>query len=263
MIDPEKKQMSYTIIIPARMHSTRLPMKPLKDICGKPMIVRVVEQALKTKADRVVVATDHEDILKAVQDAGYEAVMTSSECSTGTDRLAQAAEFLGIADDEVVVNIQGDEPLMPPEVADAVAEMLAAHPEASMSTAAHTLGSVEEFLNPNVVKVVLDASGLALYFSRAPIPWPRDHFASDKGSLPEDFEALHHLGIYAYRRSYLRQYPSLVKSPLEKAESLEQLRAMHNGHRIAVKVLHEALPAGVDTQDDLDRVRRIFSSAGL
>lgn len=243
------------------MHSTRLPMKPLKDICGKPMIVRVVEQALKTNAGRVVVATDHEDIMNAVLAAGYEAVMTDSDCPTGTDRLAQAADALGIPDDEVVVNIQGDEPLMPPEVADAVAQMLIDHPEASMSTAAHTLAGAEDFLNPNVVKVVLDADGLALYFSRAPIPWPRDHFAKDKSTLPEGFEALHHLGIYAYRRSYLRVYPSLKKSPLEQAESLEQLRAMHNGHRIAVKVLREALPAGVDTAEDLERVRRIFAES--
>lgn len=252
--------MSFTVIIPARMKSTRLPEKPLKDICGKPMIVRVAEAARATGASRIAVATDHADILKACLDAGIEAVMTSEDCATGTDRLAEAAERLGLGPDEIVVNVQGDEPLMPAEAVNRTAELLAERPECAIATAAHTLTSVEDFFNPNVVKVELDGRGNALTFSRAPIPWPRDAFREDRTKLPEGFRPLHHLGLYAYRVGFLRRFPTLPPAPIERTESLEQLRALWNGERIAVLVLDKALPAGVDTEEDLERVRAIFAA---
>ena len=251
--------MSFTVIIPARMKSTRLPQKPLKDICGKPMIVRVAEAAAATGASRVAVATDHEAILEACRAAGVECVMTRADHATGTDRLAEAAKLLGLAPDEIVVNIQGDEPLMPAEAVNQTAALLAERPECAIATAAHTLSSVEEFFNPNVVKVELDGRGNALTFSRAPIPWPRDAFREDRTKLPEGFRPLHHLGLYAYRVSFLEKFPQLPPAPIEQIESLEQLRALWNGEKIAVLVLDEALPAGVDTEEDLERVRAVFA----
>lgn len=250
--------MSFTIIIPARMKSTRLPNKPLKDILGCPMIVRVAEAARRTHADRIVVATDHPDILEACKAHGVEAVMTREDHATGTDRLAEATRLIGLAPDEIVVNLQGDEPLMPAEVVNDVAELLANRPECAIATAAHTIHSVEDFFNPNVVKVELDGRGNALTFSRAPIPWPRDAFREDRSRLPEGFHPLHHLGLYAYRVSFLEKFPQLPPAPIERTESLEQLRALWNGERIAVLVLDEALPAGVDTEEDLERVREVF-----
>lgn len=250
--------MSFTVIIPARMKSTRLPEKPLKDIEGKPMIVRVAEAARRTKAARIAVATDHPAILEACRAAGVECVMTREDHATGTDRLAEAAALLGLAPDEIVVNIQGDEPLMPADVVNAAAKLLADRPECSISTAAHTIHSVEDFFNPNVVKVELDGRGNALTFSRAPIPWPRDAFRADQSKLPEGFAPLHHLGLYAYRARFLAKFPTLPPAPIEQTESLEQLRALWNGEKIAVLVLVEALPAGVDTEEDLERVREIF-----
>ena len=241
--------MSFTIIIPARMKSTRLPEKPLKDILGKPMIVRVAEAARRTKAARVAVATDHEAILEACRAAGVEAVLTSPDHPTGTDRLAEAARLLGLGPDEIVVNVQGDEPLMPAEVVNDAAELLASRPECAIATAAHTLTSIEDFFSPNVVKVELDARGNALTFSRAPIPWPRDAFRKDQSKLP---------GLYAYRVAFLEKFPTLPPAPIEETESLEQLRALWNGEKIAVLVLDEALPAGVDTEADLERVREVF-----
>lgn len=250
--------MSFTIIIPARMKSTRLPEKPLKDILGRPMIVRVAEAARRTRAARIVVATDHPAILEACRANGVEAVMTREDHATGTDRLAEAARLLGLGPDEIVVNLQGDEPLMPADVVNDVAELLAGRPECAIATAAHTIHSVEDFFNPNVVKVELDGRGNALTFSRAPIPWPRDAFREDRSRLPEGFRPLHHLGLYAYRVAFLEKFPSLPPAPIERTESLEQLRALWNGDRIAVLVLDEALPAGVDTEADLERVREVF-----
>lgn len=252
--------MSFTIIIPARMKSTRLPDKPLKDILGKHMIVRVAQAAARTRADRIVVATDHEAILEACRANGVEAVMTRADHATGTDRLAEAARLIGLAPEDIVVNLQGDEPLMPPEVVNDAAELLASRPECAISTAAHTIHSIEDFLNPNVVKVELDGRGNALTFSRAPIPWPRDAFREDRSRLPEGFRPLHHLGLYAYRASFLEKFPNLPPAPIERTESLEQLRALWNGERIAVLVLDEALPAGVDTEEDLERVRAVFKA---
>lgn len=250
--------MSFTIIIPARMKSTRLPNKPLKDILGSPMIVRVAEAARRTHAARIVVATDHPDILEACKAHGVEAVMTREDHTTGTDRLAEAARLIGLGPDEIVVNLQGDEPLMPEAVVNDVADLLASRPECAIATAAHTIHSVEDFFNPNVVKVELDGRGNALTFSRAPIPWPRDAFREDRSRLPEGFQPLHHLGLYAYRVSFLEKFPQLPPAPIERTESLEQLRALWNGDRIAVLVLDEALPAGVDTEEDLERVREVF-----
>lgn len=250
--------MSFTVIIPARMKSTRLPEKPLMPIEGVPMVVRVAEAAAKSKASRIVVATDHPAIADACRSCGVEAVMTKEAHPTGTDRLAEAAEALGLGDDEIVVNVQGDEPLMPAEVVDEVAELLAARPECAIATAAHTISDIESFLNPNVVKVELDSEGRAVTFSRAPIPYPRDAFRAGEKTLPEGFRPLHHLGIYAYRVRFLKRFPTLPQAPIEKLESLEQLRALYFGEKIAVAVLDQALPAGVDTLEDLERVREVY-----
>ena len=267
--------MSFTVIIPARLKSSRLPDKPLADICGRPMIVRVAERALSCGADRVVVAVDDASVYEACAAAGLDVIMTDPHHPTGTDRLAEAVAKIGLADDEIVVNLQGDEPLMPLNVIRDVADLLASRPDWTMqelkkidevayvrfASVYQQFADVESFFNPNVVKVVLDDRGTALTFSRAPIPWPRDHFRETKESLPEGFAPLHHLGLYAYRAGFLRRFPTLPQAPLEKLESLEQLRALYYGERIAVMVLDAALPAGVDTQKDLDRVRAIFEKS--
>ena len=243
--------MSFVILIPARMKPTRLPNKPMADIEGLPMIVRVAERGRAAGADRVVVATDHEDIERVCREHGVEVVMTSASHPTGTDRLAEAVSKLGLADDEIVVNLQGDEPLMPVDVMQRVAALLAEHPDWAMTTAAHTMKDVEDFLNPNVVKVTCDVNGKALTFSR-----------ETKASLPEGFEALHHLGLYAYRVAFLKAFPTLKQAPIEKFESLEQLRALYYGYEIGVLTLDAALPAGVDTEADLERVRAIYRAKG-
>ena len=252
--------MQYTVILPARLKSTRLPEKALLPIDGKPMIVRAAENAARSRASRVVVATDDPRILEACRLEQIEAILTDPRHPTGTDRLSEAVAKLGLADDEIVVNVQGDEPLMPPEVIDAAAELLEARPQCAMSTAAHTIRDLASFLNPNVVKVELDADSNATTFSRAPIPWPRDAFREDPNRRPEGFAPLHHLGLYAYRVRFLRRFPTLAPAPTEKWESLEQLRAIYNGEKIAVMVLDKALPAGVDTMEDLERVRAVWSS---
>lgn len=249
---------AFYAIIPSRMKSTRLPEKPLKDIAGRPMVVRVAERAKTSGALDVIVATDHEAIAKACEAHGVKVVMTSPDHPTGTDRLAETVTKLGLSDDTIVVNVQGDEPLIPTEVVREVAELLAAHPECDMATAAHPIDNIEEFLNPNVVKVVRDVYGNAVTFSRAPIPWPRDAFREDQTKLPEGLEPLRHIGLYAYRVKFLKHYPHWVQAPIEKWESLEQLRALYYGVKIAVAVLPGALPAGVDTQEDLERVREVF-----
>jgi 3-deoxy-manno-octulosonate cytidylyltransferase (CMP-KDO synthetase) len=249
--------MPYTVLIPARLASTRLPDKPLAEIGGKPMVVRVAERARESQAARVVVAADSAAIVDACRAHGVEAVLTRGDHPSGSDRLAEASQLLGLAAHDVVVNVQGDEPLISPSLIDAVAALLEQQPGASMSTAAHAIDDLGEFLNPNVVKVVLDAAGIAMYFSRAPIPWWRDGFAAGVAQLPEP-APLRHIGIYGYRVGFLQQFPSLPPAPVEHCEALEQLRALWHGHRIAVHVSAEAPGPGVDTQADLERVRKLF-----
>ena len=249
--------MAYTVLIPARLASARLPGKPLADIAGKPMVVRVAERARQSKAARIVVAADSASIVQACAAHGVEAVMTRDGHLSGSDRLAEASHLLGLGAGDVVVNLQGDEPLTSAALIDAVAELLEQRPEASMSTAAHTIEDVAEFLNPNVVKVVLDAAGLALYFSRAPIPWWRDGFVAGISRLPVP-APLRHIGIYGYRVGFLQQFPLLPAAPVENCEALEQLRALWHGYRIAVHVTLEAPGPGVDTPADLERVRNLF-----
>ncbi len=251
----------FTVLVPARMASTRLPDKPLADIAGKPMVVRVAERARQSGAARVVVATDSEAVSRACAAHGIEAVMTRADHPSGSDRLAEACELLGLSGDDIVVNVQGDEPMMDPALVDAVAALLQRHPQASMSTAAHSIESLEDLRSPNVVKVVTDAQGLALYFSRACIPWWRDAYAQgleQVSQLPSP-APLRHIGIYGYRASFLRAFPQLPPAPIESAEALEQLRALWHGHRIAVHVTPHAPGPGVDTPHDLERVRRLFS----
>uniref|UniRef100_UPI0035AF79D6 3-deoxy-manno-octulosonate cytidylyltransferase n=1 Tax=Hylemonella sp. TaxID=2066020 RepID=UPI0035AF79D6 len=251
--------MSYTVLIPARLASSRLPSKPLADIAGLPMVVRVAQRVASglPAGTRVVVAADHPSILQACAQHGVEALLTRVDHPSGSDRLAEACELLQLADEAIVVNVQGDEPLIDPTLVSAVATLLQQRPEASMSTAAHPLHDVTDFVNPNVVKVVLDAQALALYFSRAPIAWWRDGFAQGITTLPEP-APLRHIGIYGYRVGFLRQFPRLPQAPIEVTEALEQLRAMWHGHRIAVHVTPEAPGPGVDTPEDLERVRRLL-----
>jgi 3-deoxy-manno-octulosonate cytidylyltransferase (CMP-KDO synthetase) len=253
--------MGFRIVIPARHSSSRLPGKPLLDICGKPMVLRVLDRALEAGADEVWVATDHQGIAQVVEQAGGKVILTAADHPSGTDRLAEVATRLGWADDDVVVNVQGDEPLIPPLLIGAAAAALADDAEAAIATACHPLESAEEFFNPNVVKVVLDARGRAMYFSRAPIPWARDAFAADRKVLPAGLPAYRHIGLYAYRAGFLKRYSGLAPSPLEQWEALEQLRAMAHGFPIKVMVLDHAPPAGVDTAEDLERVRRAFDLA--
>lgn len=245
--------MTFTVLIPARLASSRLPDKPLADIAGVPMVVRVAQQARRSGAQRVVVAGDSFEIVAACQAHGIEAVLTRTEHPSGSDRLAEACDLLGLPDDSLVVNVQGDEPLMDPELVTDVAHLLIRRPQAAMSTAAHTIDSLTDFHNPNVVKVVLDAQHMALYFSRAPIAYPRD----TPDQLPNP-APLRHIGIYGYRVSFLRLFPKLAPAPLERTESLEQLRALWHGHRIAVHITAHAPGPGVDTPDDLERVRRLL-----
>jgi 3-deoxy-manno-octulosonate cytidylyltransferase (CMP-KDO synthetase) len=247
----------FTVLIPARMASTRLPDKPLADIAGQPMVVRVAQRASGSSARRVVVAADSNAIVRACEAHGVEAVLTGTHHVSGSDRLAEACELLGLDGEEAVVNVQGDEPLIEPALIDSVAALLEARPQASMSTAAHPIDSVADFANPNVVKVVLDAKGLALYFSRAPIAWWRDGFTGGIHSLPQP-RPLWHIGIYGYRAAFLREFPRLAPAPIETAEALEQLRALWHGHRIAVHVTASAPGAGVDTLQDLERVRALW-----
>jgi 3-deoxy-manno-octulosonate cytidylyltransferase (CMP-KDO synthetase) len=250
----------YTVLIPARLASTRLPNKPLADIAGRPMVVRVAEQARRSSAQRVVVAADDQAIVDACRAHGVDAVMTRADHPSGTDRLAEASLLLGLAEHEIVVNVQGDEPLIDPGLIDAVANLLAARTDVVMGTAAHPIDAVAEFTNPNVVKVVTDAGGLALTFSRAPLPWWRDGFASGIHTLP-DPAPLRHVGIYSYQCSFLRAFPALAQAPLERIEALEQLRALWHGHRIAVHVSDAAPAPGVDTPEDLERVRRLVAGS--
>lgn len=253
--------MAFTVLIPARLGSSRLPNKPLADIAGLPMVVRVAQRVQSgMKADtRIVVAADSPLIVDACCQHGIEAILTDVNHASGSDRLAQACEILGLPDDDIVVNVQGDEPLMDPALVQAVADLLTTHPQAAMGTAAHAIDTVTDFANPNVVKVVAQADGLALYFSRAPIPWWRDGNGQGVHTLPQP-APLRHIGIYSYRVHFLRQFPKLAVSPLEVTESLEQLRALWHGYRIAVhSTLHVPGP-GVDTPEDLERVRNLFKT---
>jgi 3-deoxy-manno-octulosonate cytidylyltransferase (CMP-KDO synthetase) len=249
----------FTILIPARYASTRLPGKPLADIAGKPMVVRVAENAGRSGAERVVVATDDQRIVDACRAHGIEACVTRTDHPTGTDRLAEAAEQLALHDDEIVVNVQGDEPLLAPALIARVAELLRSRADAAIATACHPLAEADEAFNPNIVKVALDARGNALYFSRATIPWARDAFANGRPeTLPIGLPIYRHYGLYAYRVSFLRRYPALAPSPIERFEALEQLRALWHGERIVVEVTDATPAPGVDTQQDLDRARSLY-----
>ena len=248
---------AFTVIVPARLASTRLPHKPLADIHGLPMVVRVAQRAALSHASQVVVAADSLEIVQACQAHGVRAMLTQMDHPSGSDRLAEASALLGLEPTDVVVNVQGDEPLINPELINQVAELLVQRPAASMSTAAHEIHELAEFTNPNVVKVVIDQAQLALYFSRAPIPWWRDGFAKGIQTLPQP-APLRHIGIYAYRVGFLQSFPNLPPAPIETGEALEQLRALWHGHKIAVHITHEAPGPGVDTPEDLERVRALY-----
>ena len=248
----------FTVIIPARLASTRLPNKPLADLGGKPMVVRVAERAALSGASRIIVATDHASIRAACAEHGVEVCMTRADHPSGTDRIAEVARTLGLAADAVVVNLQGDEPLIDPALVAATAALISAH--VPMATSAHPLDAVDDAFNPNVVKVVLDKTGRALYFSRATIPWHRDGFAATRAALPAGYAPLRHIGLYAYRNDFLQAYPQLEVAPLEAVEALEQLRVLWHGYPIAVHVTATAPAAGVDTPEDLARVRLHYAS---
>ena len=253
--------MTFTVLVPARLASTRLPNKPLADIAGLPMVVRVARNAARSAATRVVVAADDPSIVDACVTHGVEALLTRTDHATGSDRLAEACALLGLDGKDLVVNVQGDEPLLDPQMIDACAALLAQHPDCVMSTAAHAIDTVDELDNPNVVKVVLDAAGRALYFSRAPIPWWRDARAAGAVPIPasQAQAPLRHIGLYAYLAGFLRRFPMLAASPLENTEALEQLRVLWHGERIAVHVSDSRPGPGVDTPADLARVRALFT----
>jgi 3-deoxy-manno-octulosonate cytidylyltransferase (CMP-KDO synthetase) len=250
---------AFKVVIPARFASTRLPGKPLLDICGKPMVIRVAEQAAQSGAQQIIIATDHQPIVAAAQEHGFQACMTRVDHTSGTDRIAEVAAQQGWSDDTIVVNVQGDEPLIPPQLIRAVAQHLHDHPECAIATACHPVHDEESMRNPNIVKVVLDKFGNALYFSRAPIPWPRDAYAQNQ-PLPENIIVLRHVGIYAYRASFLRDFGKLTPTLLEQIESLEQLRALYYGYKIGVTKTDQAPPSGVDTEQDLQVARRLFTN---
>jgi 3-deoxy-manno-octulosonate cytidylyltransferase (CMP-KDO synthetase) len=255
--------MSFTVLIPARLASTRLPNKPLADLAGRPMVVHVAERAARSGAASVVVAADDERTVAACAAHGVRALLTRRDHPTGSDRLAEACELLGLDGDAVVVNVQGDEPLIEPALIDACAQLLLARPECVMATAAHAIDSLTEFANPHVVKVVCDARGRALMFSRAPLPWWRDGYAQGVGEARtlSDPPPLRHIGLYAYRAGFLRRFPHLEPAPLEQIESLEQLRVLWHGERIAVHVSTLRPGPGVDTPEDLARVRTLLGAS--
>ncbi len=250
--------MRFTVLIPARLASTRLPNKPLADLGGAPMVVRVAQRAQLSQAENVVVATDSQEVIAQCARFNVRAVMTATTHASGSDRLAEACSLLGLADDAVVVNVQGDEPLIDVALMDAVAQLLANRHDCAMSTAAHAIESVADYLNPNIVKVVLDARQTALYFSRAPIPAARDN---PQQHLPQLVKPLRHVGIYGYRAGFLKAFPALTPAPLEQLECLEQLRVLWHGHKIAVHITQQSPGMGVDTPDDLRAVQKIFNSS--
>lgn len=249
---------AFKVVIPARYGSSRLPAKPLLDIAGKPMVAHVYERALLSQAQSVVVATDDERIAEAVRAYGAPVVMTSTEHPSGTDRLQEVAAKMGWANDDIIVNVQGDEPLIPPQVINQVAANLAAHPQAGIATLAEAIEDVTQLTNPNIVKLVRDVNHMAMYFSRAPMPWARDAFMQGISSIPVNNLYLRHLGIYAYRVSFLNDYVQWPPALLEQVEALEQLRALYYGVKIHVDLACVNLPAGVDTMADLERVRALF-----
>jgi 3-deoxy-manno-octulosonate cytidylyltransferase (CMP-KDO synthetase) len=248
--------MNFAVLIPARLASTRLPNKPLADIGGAPMVVRVAQRALLSGASQVVVACDDASIARACAAHNIQAVLTKVDHPSGSDRLAEACDILGWADEAIVVNVQGDEPLIDPALISQVAEILQKSPQSSMGTAAHAIDSVADQINPNVVKVVLDAQNHALYFSRSSIPFNRDQH-------PGAPKPLRHVGIYSYRAGFLRQFPKLPQAAIEVSESLEQLRALWHGHKIAVHISEAAPGPGVDTPEDLERVRALWSKTSV
>ncbi|CAM5190040.1 3-deoxy-manno-octulosonate cytidylyltransferase OS=Castellaniella defragrans OX=75697 GN=kdsB PE=3 SV=1 [Castellaniella defragrans] len=250
--------MNFTVVIPARAGSTRLPGKPLLDIGGLPMVVRTARQAARSKASRVLIATDDPAIVQAARTHGVEALLTRKDHPTGTDRLAEVATTLALADDAIVVNVQGDEPLIEPALIDAVASLLAGQPDAAIATCASPIQDARALFDPNAVKVVCDTKNRALYFSRAPIPWHRDALADGQRRLAAGLPAWHHIGLYAYRAGFLRQFPTLPPGHLERVESLEQLRALEQGYTIVVHCAATAPARGVDTEQDLARVRALF-----
>jgi 3-deoxy-manno-octulosonate cytidylyltransferase (CMP-KDO synthetase) len=247
--------MAFTVVIPARYGSTRLPGKPLLLIHEKTMVQRVWEQARLSEAERVVIATDDVRILDVAREFGAQVCMTSMEHASGTDRLQQVAQEFALSPDHIVVNVQGDEPLIPPQVINQVAANLGNHTQAGIATLCEQIHTIEDLINPNVVKVVSDAQGMALYFSRAPIPWPRDAFMQERAIMPVSGSWYRHIGIYAYRTGFLHQFVSWPPAPQEQLESLEQLRALHNGVRIHVDMAVQRVPGGVDTEGDLAHVR--------
>ena len=259
--------LEFMAVVPARYASTRLPGKPLADIGGKPMVVCVAEQAARSGASQVIVAADHELVAEAAKAHGIAVCMTSPDCASGTDRLAQVAQLLAWPDDAVVVNVQGDEPLIEPELIRATALLLHDKPDSVMTTVCHPLRDIHEVMNPNVVKLVMDKLGHALYFSRAPIPWARDEWAAsvnggqiggEAGDVPRTLPVYRHVGLYAYRVGFLKTYPNLERPALESFESLEQLRALWHGFKISVHVTDRPSPPGVDTPEDLERVRHLL-----
>lgn len=254
--------MSYNVVIPARFGSTRLPGKPLLDIAGKPMVQRVWEQAQQSGAQEVVIATDDKRICDAAQDFGAAVCMTSADHPSGTDRLQEVVSLFGWTDEQIVVNVQGDEPMIPPAVIDQVAANLTGHAGAGIATLCESISDIAELLDPNAVKVVFDSHGMALYFSRATIPWPREPFKSSQQVMPAQGNWYRHIGIYAYRTTFLHEYVTWQPAPLEQLEQLEQLRALYNGVGIHVAPVQESVPSGVDTQADLDAVRERFAGSG-
>ncbi len=273
--------LAFHVVIPARFASTRLPGKALLPIAGKPMVVRVAEQAAKSGAQQIWIATDHQPIMAAVHEHGFKACLTHAHHASGTDRIAEVVEQHNWPDDTIVVNVQGDEPLMPPALIRAVAQHLYDHPECAIASACHPIHDADAMRNPNIVKVVLDKQGNALYFSRAPIPWPRDAFNRSsplssegrnddcssshrgevgRGELPDNLTVLRHIGIYAYRAGFLRAFRQLAPAAIEQAEALEQLRALWHGYKIGVTVTADAPPGGVDTEHDLHVARKLFDA---
>lgn len=250
----------FSVIIPARQASTRLPWKMLADIAGVPMVVRVAQRAAASAATDVLIATDDETIAHTVRSFGLSAIMTQEDHPSGTDRLAEAVTQLKLPDDAIVVNVQGDEPLIDPELINQVASLLDKHPTAAMATCAAPIRSAEDFFNPNIVKVVCDQRGHALYFSRAPIPWDRDALADGSRTLSPHLPARHHIGLYAYRVHFLKSFPLLARGVLEAIESLEQLRALEHAYKIVVHQIDQHPGAGVDTEADLARVRQVFAA---
>lgn len=248
----------FTVVIPARMSSTRLPGKMLLDVVGLPLIVRVAKQAMLSNAERIIVATDHQDIYDVCLEHHLEVVMTSDEHQSGTDRIAEVVKKIGLADDSIIVNVQGDEPLIDPELINNLAAFIA-EKQTAIATIAHPINSQDEIFNPNVVKTVLNKDNTALYFSRAPIPYYRDGYNNPRDfAVPQNINVLRHIGIYAYQVSFLNIYNQLPSCPLEQVEALEQLRALYNGYKIAVMTSSHAPAAGVDTLEDLLRVRQII-----